>query len=164
MKKGLLLAALLLALSLPSFAAGLRTDKNIGFHLGMFEPYPTLFSANAAYRPIEKVLATLGIGIMFGGKTMGASGRYLFMPDSEMSPFAGLALNRSTFVDVFGGLFGGTPDPDEVVWTTAIIVGIDWQSSSGLNVGFGLNKVLFMSPSDAYSTTFFPWASVGWYF
>lgn len=163
-----------LLLSLPAQAApelksevsaGTRESKKIGLYLGVVsEPYPSILSLNIAYNLLDHLRLNAGAGTLIFGSSYGIGAKYLFSPASSFSPILGLSASRTRLIDFISGAFGGRPSPDDIVWSSTLTGGVDWQAQNGFYLEAGLNWMWFASPSDIIGTRVLPYLNVGLFF
>lgn len=146
-----------------------RVRRRFGVYAGFFgDPFPTIIGLNAAYNALDFLRLTAGFGqvsssLSLGGQdasatatTFGAGARFL-VPGWSLSPMAGLSF---AYVDVTqsGGM---TMTVNNFATSGAHVygsLGLDWQASSGFNVGAGYN-LSFKSGVGGQ-----PYLNLGWYF
>jgi hypothetical protein len=140
----------------------IRDNKRIGFYLsGLGDPFPSIVGINVAYNVLDELRLSAGLGEAIFGESVGFGVKYIILPERPVSPVMGLGITRTRIVDVFGGIFGGTPGPDDILVSGNFSAGADWQTDFGFNLGLGASWIF---ATEEIGIRVLPYINIGWFF
>lgn len=122
-----------------------RAEKKYGLYLGLLgDPFPSMWGINAAANFIGFIRAHLGYGsitVLTTNVTVMNVGVEAFVPDWNLSPFAGfgynlISSNATSFI--INGMTISNP-PGTNLNVPVFSVGLEWQSEGGFLLGLSYN-------------------------
>lgn len=146
-------------------SASARMKNRAGGYVGILgDPFPTIIGLNVGYNVFDFMRATAGLGQVSASvgtaeataTTVGAGARF-FVPGWNLTPTAGLSM-AYVMVSKEGGMSVSVKNFDESGAHIYATLGIDYQASSGFNIGAGYN-LSFKSGIGGL-----PYLNLGWFF